>query len=108
MKTAMQRANASTDRRRSVTVFGDIEIVYRAVTEDTDGVYSLFEITVPPVRDRRRTFTAEKTNRGTCWTASSTCRSESNPSRLPLDGSDSALATSHTGSKPLGLARLKC
>lgn len=48
MKTAIQRANASADRRRSVTVFGSIEIVYRAVSEDTDGVYSLFEITVPP------------------------------------------------------------
>ena len=48
MKTAMQRGNAFPDRPRSVTVLGGNEIVYRAVSEDTDGVYSLFEITVPP------------------------------------------------------------
>jgi quercetin dioxygenase-like cupin family protein len=48
MKTAVQRGDASADRTRSVTVFGGIEIVYRAVSEDTEGVYSLFEITMLP------------------------------------------------------------
>ena len=48
MKIAIQQASASADSPRSVTVFGGIEIVYRAVSEDTDGVYSLFEITVQP------------------------------------------------------------
>ena len=48
MRTAIQQTGASADSPRSVTVLGGIEIVYRAVSEDTDGKYSLFEITVPP------------------------------------------------------------
>lgn len=48
MKTATQIAKTSGDHPRSVTVFGGIEIVYRAVSEDTEGVYSLFEITMRP------------------------------------------------------------
>lgn len=48
MKTAVQMPDASADSPRSVTVFGGIQIVYRAVGEDTDGVYSLFEVTMQP------------------------------------------------------------
>ena len=48
MKTTTQKADVSTDRPRSVTVLGGIDITYRAVDEDTEGVYSLFEITIPP------------------------------------------------------------
>lgn len=48
MGTATRKTNASAYKPRSVTVFGSIEIIYRAVSEDTDGAYSLFEVTVPP------------------------------------------------------------
>lgn len=48
MKAAIQRATASADRPKSVTVFGAMEIVFRAVSEDTEGAYSLFEMTIPP------------------------------------------------------------
>ncbi len=48
MKTAIQAAAAPGVGPRSVTVFGTIEIIYRAVSEDTDGVYSLFEMIIQP------------------------------------------------------------
>jgi len=48
MKTGTRQASVSVDSPRSVTVLGGIEIVYRAVSEDTEGVYSLFEMTFPP------------------------------------------------------------
>lgn len=48
MKTATQQAGVSTDSPGSVTVLGGVEIIYQAVSEDTGGVYSLFETTYPP------------------------------------------------------------
>jgi quercetin dioxygenase-like cupin family protein len=48
MKIAAQISHESARGPRSVTVLGGIQIVYRAVSEDTDGVYSLFEITMQP------------------------------------------------------------
>lgn len=48
MKTSTQRVVIDPVAAKSVTVFGGIEIVFRAVGEDTKGVYSVFEITFPP------------------------------------------------------------
>ncbi len=47
MKMTTQQTSASADSPRRVTVLGGIEIVYLATSEDTDGAYSLFEITTP-------------------------------------------------------------
>ncbi len=48
MKATIRKAEDSSGRPRSVVVLGGIEIVYLTTSEDTDGVYSLFEITMPP------------------------------------------------------------
>jgi quercetin dioxygenase-like cupin family protein len=48
MQTAIHKDNASADSPRSVTVFGSNKVVYLAVSEDTDGAYSLFEATISP------------------------------------------------------------
>jgi len=48
MDTARKQACAPMDSPRSVILMGGIEIVYRAVSEDTQGRYSLFESTMSP------------------------------------------------------------
>lgn len=48
MQVAVNKANITADRPRSVTVLGSNKVVYHAVSEDTEGAYSLFEVTIPP------------------------------------------------------------
>lgn len=48
MITTQKAAKASTVRRRSVRILGDNEIVYLAEHSDTEGAYSLFEMTFQP------------------------------------------------------------
>ena len=48
MITTQKAAKASTAHRRSVRILGDNEIVYLAEHSDTEGAYSLFEMTFQP------------------------------------------------------------
>jgi hypothetical protein len=52
METETQHAGSLAPVPKSVTVLGSIEIVYRAVSEDTGGVYSVFENKMPLLRER--------------------------------------------------------